>query len=68
MICYYCGEVLSPDTVNSKCPINSKKKIPKGFSGFTDTVPPEGYGDSNRHFFDYPKSGLFKTGQAFNNL
>lgn len=68
MICFYCGEVLSPDSVNNPCPISSKKKIPKGFTGFTETSPPEDYYLTTRHFFSYPKKGLFKNGQAFNNL
>jgi hypothetical protein len=55
MICYYCGEVLSPDSVNQPCPISSKTKLPKGFSGFTENTPEEDYHQTKRHYFGYPK-------------
>ena len=69
MICYYCGEILSPATINAHCSINTPgKRLPKGFTGFTQNKPPEEYYKNKFHFFGYPKTDLFQTGQAFSNL
>lgn len=69
MICFYCGEIMNPQSVNKKCAINGHhKNIPDSFSGFTQDIPPKEYRGTQRHYFSYPKQDLFKNGQAFSNL
>jgi len=69
MVCYYCAEAMTPETVNRHCQINKKaKNVPKHFQGFTKEAPEDTHHGTGWHYWDYPIDNLFETGHAFNNM
>eukprot|EP01017_Pseudomicrothorax_dubius_P026080 TRINITY_DN2884_c0_g1_i2.p1 TRINITY_DN2884_c0_g1~~TRINITY_DN2884_c0_g1_i2.p1 ORF type:complete len:475 (+),score=89.18 TRINITY_DN2884_c0_g1_i2:121-1545(+) len=59
-VCFYCGLMLTEETINEPCVLNVKNPLPQNFEVFTNETPPKEYHSTKVHFFGQPKANPLK--------
>ena len=67
MVCHYCAEPFSPDTVNQKCLVN-RSNVSEYFKGFCLLDPTEDERGSGFHFFSKPNPKIFDDPSLLNRM